>query len=60
MGYYRKDGQMYFTCINQDSNTPTHQFELDFDLSVGMGYEYLAANKNSRSRVFISIEAPKH
>ena len=52
-GYYEKDMRFYFTCINQDANTPQHLFELDFDTDYMKGIVLI--RESNGNRVFIPI-----
>ena len=53
-GYYQDSNMDYsFTCINQDANTPHHQFMLDFKLPYVEGLNCIRSI--SMRRVYVPI-----
>jgi hypothetical protein len=56
-GYYEVSlNEYHFTCINQDANTPQHQFQLDFKLTYS---EYLVRVRSINiGKVYVPIVKP--
>ena len=55
-GYYLENGTYFFTCINQNLETPQSFFELDFNLPLGEGAELIRSKSNKR--VYRPITTP--